>query len=147
MRSATWSKYPPARSVRAPRSGCTWRYAPREWISAKPQDPLVGHRVRGAQLLGKVADPQFLDHPADPLQLRPVADLVASLPVSLRYGLDPMHPVPIAVRIAGQLVQPALDGLQVTSEVRQPRCAGRGDEAGPDQGGQLSADVGHCRCQ
>lgn len=43
----------------------------------RPVDPLLRHRIAGAELLGEQTDPQLLDHPADAVQLSggvPVGD-------------------------------------------------------------------------
>lgn len=96
-------------------------------------DAFVRDGVGRAQLLGEVADPQFLDHPADLLDLRHVAEIVTQLLVGPGDGVDAVHPTGVAVRIAGQRVQPAHDGLQVASQVGQSLRAGGGDEAGPEQ--------------
>src|SRR6266542_1693681 len=86
----------------------------------RPVDAFLGHRVGGSERLGEEADAQLLDRPADALQrLRVPArrQLVHELLVGLLHLLDAQHPVLVAARVAGELLEPALRGTQVAQHV------------------------------
>ena len=77
-------------------------------------DPLLRHRLRGAQCLGEQADPQLLDHPADRGRVVAgpgrLAELAQRLLVGVRDPVHDRHPFRVARRRLRHLVQPADDG-------------------------------------
>ena len=109
--------------------------------------PLLADSVGGAEFLGEEADAQFLNHPADLLQLgtrhRAPGQELHGLIVGVLKFLHGQHELVIPVDVGPQLLNTLGDRLEVAGQMVQLNRTGFGHKPRVDQVLQLALHVAH----